>query len=77
MAQVAQPTFPHAIPSIRQKNPGLPAVFRDINLDSSIQAGDQLDHARVAESKDVAQALAAIRGEFEFQVERNVFVTTS
>ncbi len=71
MAQVAQPTFPHAIPSIRQKNPELPAIFRDIDLDS-IQAGDRLDYAPVAESKSVAQALAAIQSEFKFRVEKTV-----
>ena len=72
MAQVAQPTFLLAIPSIHQKNPEFPAIFRDIDLDSRIQAGDQLDYAPVAESKSVAQALVAFQGEFKFQVEKTV-----
>jgi len=63
MAQVA-PTFLHEIPSICQRNPGLPAVLRDINLNNRIDGGDLLDYARVTDSKRIAQALEAIRGEF-------------
>lgn len=67
MNQQPQPQaleFPFDIPSVAQKNPGLPApILGLLDLNRPVQAGQPLDYAQVKNAKASANALKGIHGE--------------
>jgi hypothetical protein len=58
------PAFLYDIPSIHQKYPDMPAVLRNLNLDTSIAVGDPLDYNQVEEAKVLASSLKSLHGKF-------------
>jgi hypothetical protein len=58
-------TFPFDIPSVSQKNPGLPPLGH-LDLNRTIQAGQPLEYTHVKHTKALARALKSIHGELEF-----------
>jgi hypothetical protein len=57
------PSFLHDIPSIHQKNPDIPAVLANLDLNRGVRAGDALDYEEVIHANAVASALKSYRGE--------------
>jgi hypothetical protein len=68
------PTFPHAIPSIHQKNPhNIPAILANLDLNRGVQAGDDLNYEEVIHANAVATALKGIQGELELRTRHTSF----
>ena len=42
----------------------MPATLRNLNLNTSIAAGDALDYHQVEQAKNLATSLRGLRGEF-------------
>ena len=57
------PSFLHDIPSIHQKNPEIPPVLANLDLNRGVAAGDALDYEQVIHANAVATALKGYRGE--------------
>lgn len=57
-----QPSFLHDIPSIHQKNPAIPAVLANLDLNRGVVAGDVLNYEEVVHANAVATALKGYRG---------------
>lgn len=64
MNQLAADTYLYDIPSIHQRHPDMPALLGNLNLDTSIRAGDPLDYLQVERAKVLALSLRGLRGEF-------------
>ena len=64
------PTFPFDIPSVSQKNPGIPApVLGLVDLNRTIQTGQPLSYAPVRNAKASAKALKGLRGKVAFMAD--------
>ena len=59
------PSFLHDIPSIHQKNPAIPAVLANLDLNRGVVAGDPLNYEEVVHAKAVVTALNGYQGESE------------
>jgi len=61
------PTFPFDIPSVSQKNPGIPVpILGLLDLNCMVQSGQPLDYAQVKNAKASAEALKGIHGKVVF-----------
>jgi hypothetical protein len=58
-------TFPFDIPSVSQRNPGMPALGL-LDLNRRVQSGQPLDYAQVKDAKASAKALKGIHGKLLF-----------
>ena len=47
-------TYPYSIPSIKEKNPALPPVLGDIEMNVSIAQGDPLDPGDLRDARATA-----------------------
>jgi hypothetical protein len=65
--QAPPPLFPYDIPSVSQKNPGIPApVLGLVDLNRRIQSGQPLDYAQVTNARASAKVLKGLRGKVVF-----------
>lgn len=60
--QPPAPRFLHDIPSISQKNPGIPPVLGSIDLNRGIVAGDALNYEQVRHARAAAKTLKYLQG---------------
>ena len=56
------PTFLHDIPSLHEKNPQVPAVLANLDLNRRVSEGDELDYGQVEHSKAIVKALKSHHG---------------
>jgi hypothetical protein len=54
--------YPYTIDSIQAKNPGLPEILGDINLNQIVLEGQDLNRQHVRHAKATAYALRGLRG---------------
>jgi hypothetical protein len=64
MDQLAEPTFLYNIPSIHERHPEMPAILRNLNLDTSIAQGDPLNYDQVEMAKTLAKSLKGLHGKY-------------
>ena len=57
------PSFLHDIPSIHQKNPAIPAVLANLDLNCGVAAGDALNYKEAIHANTVVTALKSYQGE--------------
>ena len=50
-------TYSYSIASIRAKNPQLPDVLGDVNINEMVVEGQALDHQHLKDGNDMASAL--------------------
>lgn len=55
-------TYPYDISSIQTKNPDMPNVLGNINLNQTIEEGQALNRQDAREGKVTATALRALKG---------------
>ena len=54
------------IPSVQNRNPALPAVLGQVDLNRAIAAGDAIDRDNLIHAKAVATALKGVHGKFTY-----------
>lgn len=64
MNHLAANTYQYNIPSVHNRHPDMPAVLGNLDLNSSIEAGDPLDYLQVQNAKALATTLKSLRGKF-------------
>jgi hypothetical protein len=64
MNQPPEPAFMYDIPSIHQRHPDMPAVLRNLNLNTSIAQGDPLNYDQVENAKKLAESLKGLHGKY-------------
>lgn len=55
-------TYPYTIGSIYEKNPGLPEILGDINLNQAVVEGQGLNRQHLRQAKATAHALRGLQG---------------
>jgi hypothetical protein len=64
---LAAPTYPHDIQSIRDVHPNLPVILGNLDLNRRIQANTPVDRAGLVHAQEVAKILKEIKGGSRFR----------
>lgn len=59
---MATSTYPYRIPSICEKNPGVPELIGSFNLNQSVEEGQPLERQHVLHAKVIPPCLRAVKG---------------